>query len=454
MNPLIRRTNKNNVNEIRNDYEFLGFKHNPFPIDPVLVPNSEDERLNGSIFLKELRIDEIQSFKRITLSQPYSISLLMDYAGYRGRGIGKTAFLNYIKKQINMDWGDTISEHEQVIYAIYVRPEAGKERKFWEVNQLIYKALEEQGAFEAIFARMRALYGEIDENIIECINPDNLRHTILDDKWLSEQGVDVSQINRNLSRIFKIHDIDTSLLPLNTDYKNTFDFFKSKIVSDEHSSIFWRKNGSNLIFNIISKLFKVADFSNCIILFDEAEKIIQNQNSSERREFCNDLRYHFVDGNVDNAAKRLFKILLTIHPYSQELLQPYWIAAGLERIAALGGEGASLSTILFNPIKTQFALPLALEYLNAARLETAITVDKNTPFTEEVLKFALEKSDGIPGKYLKLLYISIEYAITNKLSLLSEKDIETVWQTNNRPDNKKKEINMILPETYIDLNQD
>lgn len=34
----------------------------------------------------------------------------MDYAAYKGRGIGKTAFLNYMKKSINKDLGDEISD--------------------------------------------------------------------------------------------------------------------------------------------------------------------------------------------------------------------------------------------------------------------------------------------------------------------------------------------------------
>ena len=45
----------------------------------------------------------------------------MDYAAYRGRGIGKTAFLNYVKNLINTDLGLELSKEQEVLYAIYAK---------------------------------------------------------------------------------------------------------------------------------------------------------------------------------------------------------------------------------------------------------------------------------------------------------------------------------------------
>ena len=45
---------------LTNKYEKYGFPQNPFPIDPAVKPYSEDRRENGSIFLEELRAEELK----------------------------------------------------------------------------------------------------------------------------------------------------------------------------------------------------------------------------------------------------------------------------------------------------------------------------------------------------------------------------------------------------------
>ena len=47
-----------------NKYAKYGFSQNPFPIDPTVKPFSEDRRENGSIFLEELRSEELEEFKQ------------------------------------------------------------------------------------------------------------------------------------------------------------------------------------------------------------------------------------------------------------------------------------------------------------------------------------------------------------------------------------------------------
>ena len=84
-------------------YSRYGFKQNPFPFDPTVKPTSTDYRENGSVFLEELRSDELDEFKSRIVNSNTKIGFLMDYAAYRGRGIGKTAFLNYVKNIINID---------------------------------------------------------------------------------------------------------------------------------------------------------------------------------------------------------------------------------------------------------------------------------------------------------------------------------------------------------------
>lgn len=80
--------------EQENHYRRLGFIQNPFPANPSVVPYSDDPRVNGSIFLESIRKEEINAFHDHIVNSENQIGLMMDYAAYKGRGIGKTAFLN------------------------------------------------------------------------------------------------------------------------------------------------------------------------------------------------------------------------------------------------------------------------------------------------------------------------------------------------------------------------
>ena len=120
----------------------------------------------------------------------------MDYDAYKGRGIGKTAFLNHMKNSINSDLGDDISNGDSVIYAIYVAPSADKKnRTLSDVAHSIFTSMHKEGLFLTVFCRLRALSGLLDEVIDESIEDSNYEDTIANDGWLREQGVDVPGVN-------------------------------------------------------------------------------------------------------------------------------------------------------------------------------------------------------------------------------------------------------------------
>ena len=434
-----------------NKFAELGFRRNPFPIDPTVKPNSKDERENGSIFLKELRNFEFEQFKDKVINEPNKINLLMDYAAYRGRGIGKTAFLNYQKNQINSDFGDSISSGKQVLYSLYITPAADKkERKFWQLARTIYDAIMQEELLLIAFCRIRALSGLINEEILTEINTNNLAETLANDNWLKEKGINIPQLNDYMTDVFQKEGI-TFRIALEGLFSNTYNESFLKQIHTENTDSFWRNKGMDLVFDTIIRIFKTAEFSNCIILFDEAEKIITTQNFSERREFCDNLRYYFIDGSSLNAHISFYKILMTIHPNSQELLLTHWNAAGLDRFSELGGEKAERNTIFFHPLENvNAAYSLAKIYLKAARINES-NEDDLKPFTELSLELAITKSEGIPGKYLKLLYSVMENAANEGLSEITESDMEKIWKTQVTIDATKKDPGNVLPNTKINL---
>ena len=185
-----------------NKYAKYGFSQNPFPIDPTVKPFSEDRRENGSIFLEELRSEELEEFKQRIVNSRTKIGFLMDYAAYKGRGIGKTAFMNYVKNEINCDLGDKMSNGAQVLYAIYVSPSPEKrERTMSLIARNIYTSMLNSELLQVVFSRLRAFSEIIPESVLAKIDsPSNYLDTICNDDWLIQEGVDINKLNSNVSQ--------------------------------------------------------------------------------------------------------------------------------------------------------------------------------------------------------------------------------------------------------------
>lgn len=446
-NKLLRKPKK--IEEVDNKYQFLGFTQNPFPNEPAVKPYSPDSRVNGSIFLEKIREEEIKDFKDHIVNAPNKIGLLMDYAAYKGRGIGKTAFLNHMKNFINSDLGETISNGDSVLYAVYVSPSADKKnRTLSEVAHAIFTSMHKEGLFLTVFCRLRALSGLLDGVIDETVDESNYDDTIAKDEWLEERGVNVAEVNSFVAG-------ELVKAGLTDEYSNMFlgnyHTFRT-LLEDNRNDYFWKKEGLPFLFGIIEKLLRAAMFTNCIILLDEAEKMIQYQNLNERRALCDDLRYYFIDGSCSNAIDGFFKIVMTIHPNSQELLMPHWAAAGLDRFCSLGGDTSSENTIFFKPMSNDSMMvsELAEIYLQKSRINSADSSIR--PFTQGAIDYAMEKSDRIPGKFLKMLYLMIEKAVQNHWETIDKEKVDLAWQENNKnylATNTTEETP--LPQTKVEL---
>lgn len=451
MNNLIRKP-KEQPSSI-NKYIKYGFAQNPFPNEPAVKPYSSDKRVNGSIFLEQIREEETNSFLEKIVNSPNKIGLMMDYAAYKGRGIGKTAFLNFMKKKINKDLGNEITHGDGVIYAVYVAPSADKNnRTLSHIAHSIFDAMEKEDLFLMVFCRLRALSGLLND-ILEDYDETRLEETIANDEWLQDKGIDVNAVNKYVQdRLIEIG----ITVDFNCNYLfstgGAYSTYKNALTGDK-SEFYWKKQGLEYLFGTIEKLLKAALFTNCIILLDEAEKMIQYQNFNERRAFCDNLRNYFIDGYNPNAIDGFFKIVITIHPNSQELLMPHWTAAGLDRFCEFGGASSSENTIFFKPLSddTRLIENLAKSYLDESRIEGK--PNSVAPFTIEAIQYAMLKSDSIPGKFLKLLYFAIEKGIQNDWSSIGQDEIEKIWSDQNNTIELIDKSNdlKVLTETKIKL---
>lgn len=440
---------------VPNKYARFGFTQNPFPTEPSVKIGSRDYRENGSIYLENLREKEELEFERLLIphpdrSQVRSIAFLMDYATRRGRGIGKTSFLYHQHKRIMEDLGEKLSAGTEVIFSVYVLPlPDGKSRKFWQLCKTIAQALVERGIIATAMWRLRAFSNVIADDVLTEIGTD-YQDTIGNNEWLQNKGVDIffglePVIRRQLQGL----GINPDLVEKLTRFGHSAIEFKRRSI-DDWSDYNWKKEGSQLVFDEFVKLLIAAGFTRGFILVDEVEKIITPQNTQERRAFTDSIRYFFIDGQCENAKFSFYKLLLTIHPYVQELLNPHWEATGLDRFAALSGELASEYTIYFEPLNQGSANPLAIAYLDASR----ISDDRNSllePFDPEALNEALLLSGRVPGKFLTLLNNAIEKAVQLEWEKIGTEEIRKVAQASTPIEPDESDIIKPRPSAQVDL---
>jgi hypothetical protein len=442
-----------NKTKKENRYERFNFTRNPFPKSPGVTIGSDDPRENGSIYYPELVKIEEEQFEKLLIPKPGKqetnrIVFLMDYATRRGRGIGKTAFLNYERKRIMEDFGEKLTGGEHIIFAVYVSPIPGENyNRFWKISRLIIKKMTEQNIIANAVCRLRAFSGIIPENILEKIG-DDLIDTLGNDSWLQDNGINTMILNNKVKSDLEKLNIDSDLAKsLSFSGCSESDFLK---YMNNLPDSFWRKDENRFLFTHMVKLFLLAGFTKGIILFDELEKVFPPLNSRERRIFTDSIRYYLIDGDNENTKKSFYEVLFTIHPYLQELMNPHWDAAGLERFASLGGDSAHDYTIYFKPIEEKFAIPLASQYLKACR-PPGKESDELYPFGKDALQEALKIKGNVPGLYLSFLHTVVDKTIDSGVENIGIKEIKEISNAENPAEPEIDSTDEMLPPALVNM---
>ena len=436
MNTDLFRQSAQPSGEAANPYARFGLTQNPFPTKPSVTVGGPDRRQNGSIYWEELRSVEQYKFEQLLIPHPSrpqvrSIAFLMDYATRRGRGIGKTAFLYHQQKRVMNDLGNQMTGGSHVLFASYVLPlPDGVYRKFWKFCKMLVEALtsDQNPIISMAIWRLRAFSGLIPQTVLGMVG--NIpEETIGNDKWLREQGIDVHfGLNRHLRTQLMDLDIDDRVIERLVNHGHNPSEIRRAFLDDMPDSA-WRKEGGRLLFDDLVKLLNVAGFSKGLFLIDEIEKVVQPQNTQERRAFTDALRYYLIDGQCENARLTFYSLLFTIHPYVQEILTPHWEASGLDRFAALSRELAPEYTVYLEPLNQNSAVPLATAYLDESRIDQTGKKGDLRPFTVEALNEALLKTGRVPGRFLTFLNTAIERAVQEDWEIIDDAQIQATAQT-------------------------
>ena len=440
-------------------YRRFGLTDNPFPFSPTITPESSDPRVNGDIYSEELRLDAQSRFERLLIPgkdsvTPRSLALLMDYATRRGRGIGKTAFLNHQQRRIMADLGYQLTDGAYVIMGALVIPEGGgRTRKFWQFIRLIAQALNSGNCIATALWRARAFSGVIPSGVLERIDPNNLAGTLGNDRWLSEQGIAVEfELNRAVEIQLVNAGVRREIASVLAQYGHDPQGLERYLV--RLSDYRWRIDGPTLVFNDLVHLFRAADVNRVVLLVDEVEKIVVPQNSIERRAFVDDLRRFFVDGPYESVFTRMYGVLLTIHPYVQEIWQPHWKAAGLDRVCPIGGPAAQEFTVYFYPLKAnEAAVRLVQTYLDYYRDDPGERGSLQ-PFDQDAVITAMDLVNGLPGPMLTLLRLALEKATSDNWTNIDSERIRMIHEMKALDEPSEELSESVLPAPQVNLLED
>ncbi len=434
-NPLLRRGKEMPIDKSAR-YAKLGLTDNPFPAEPTVSPDHPDPRRNGSIYCETLHEDKMQSFESLLIARSEGptvrpLVFLMDHTTARGRGIGKTAFLNRRQNEILRDFGSAASRGDEVVFAVHIIPPVNPEcRKFWELTRLICDRLIDRNVILQAVCRLRATYPKMPETVFEEVGEiDEWPETIGSDDWLRERRVDRHELNRHVrQQLYKagVRDMVADKIAANGNNRavlRSWLFSSMKITT-------WRKEGPQIVFDDFVKVFRAAGFTRGLLLIDEMEKIVRPQNSTERRNFVESLRYFLIDGDCEAARTGFYGTVLTIHPGIQELLLQHWQVTGLDRSAPLHEPDVKQNEISFGPLSREHADLLVQEYLGHYGKDTAST--GVSPFTKEAIDAALVKSRHVPGPMLNLLFNAIERAAERGVESIDGPFIEQLYDERNQ----------------------
>jgi hypothetical protein len=448
-NPVFRSPKQ--VPASANPYERLEYRGNPFPEKPGIVPESTDPRCNGSIYVEQVRAQEQQRFEELLIPKPGHPGLpmvfLMDTATRKGRGLGKTAFLNHQRRRIMADLGDALTGGAHVLFAahVFTRP-GGNCRKFWQFARALIETLNDQEVLAQLLWRLRAFSGLLPPKVLKQL--DQPRETIAEDQWLVKRGVDVEhELTPAVAKALVDAGVESVLADALAQWGHSVERFRHNFLSTQ-TDYRWRQNAARWISSDLVYAFQAGRFTHGIFLIDDFEKTVLEQNRSERRSFADSIRYTFLDGPNPATAHTYYSFLWVINPYVQELLIGDWHAAGLERFCALGGERSRHYTLDFRPLTSEATLSLVRAYLDAARINPA-QQDPLQPFSQEAILEAGRLNAGLPGFLLQQLYFAMRRAVAEGWIAIGPEQMRQIAAAEAAPVTKPEPGALPPPDTNL-----
>jgi hypothetical protein len=373
----------------------------PFPSVPFVQYFNEDPLRNGSVFVPELRQDQINQLRTEILCNgwPDAVkrwSWVWAHKHVGGSlGMGKSALLGYITDQINRDFGSSFFHRAAPWLAVYVKvPE-----KVRSTAQVLAVALASIYNNEHGVSVERRLVGRLRHKVVALnghLYPATLstesETQFADDGWLVGQGVDLTALNKLVAELLKRDGVRAAIADA---FSRCALQEALAVYKDDADSPSFRPAQASVAFSILlndmAKIARAADLLHITMILDDFYFLVKNTKPADRQSLAEEWRDIAVMGDYKAARGNVFNWVTVMHINTAGTFNQAWENASMHNLAPLS---VQIGNVITRPGVDLRALPgqlgprLLEAYIRYSRVGRAPT--PVYPFTEEALTYITE----------------------------------------------------------------
>ena len=330
-------------------YQRLGFKDQPFPTTPIVDPYSSDPRRNGTIYATGPVQKEIEKFEQLLIrpddfSNRSRLAFLWSKGDqFSGRGMGKTALLQYFRQRINKDWGYTEFNGTFSAAVLYTAFPNQIDRRYME--QLAWSALVDLckgGLLKASRAALRAkAVGPAAQSIVSTPSGPDDGGRLLDDEILQQHGLVPEEIDNQITDALCEAGIAQPVAEAFA--RGRFQDLLELLRKDGSLEPYYMPRDTKglelsryLLFNEVVRYLREAGFSGGYLFVDDIENLVDQMARRHRLEFAKEFGLCTVRPGYANTQYEFFSCVITTHQSSANPLAQAWTEAGFAAIRPSG----------------------------------------------------------------------------------------------------------------------
>ena len=432
---------KKSTGDVRSKYEPLGLRDMPFPSGGFVDPYTPDPRTNGSIYAVSTAKEAIKKFEKLLIRPddfPNRVPLAYLWSkgdSESGRGVGKTALLQYFRQRVNNDWGNTEFNGQFSAAVVYVSFKSQVDRLYME--QLAFSALVDvckNGVLEASRAALRlgALSEEKATAILTNQDGTQLPENLLDDSILEANEVNPSKLDEEVASTLISEGVEAPVARVLS--RGEFETYLRSMRKDGSLEPLYVPRDTKildysrtLLFNDIVHYLRAAGYGGGYLFIDDIENLVDQMARKERIEFAKEFGLCTVRPGYANTAYKFFSCVLTTHQQASVALSQAWGEAGLAAVGRLDPNSPNSVELPF-PSKDQ-GREIIVAHLDYFRLDGK---DKGTikPFDQAGMDALLGDTTVHPRATLSRAANIVLYAVEKGLTLIDADCVKAAADAN------------------------
>jgi len=433
---LLRGKREDKEEERRKRFEKFGLTENPFPPNPFAdYAAKERDARRGKIFCPDSHVEPIKAIERKWIGFPnfddkLRIGFLWAQSGeLTDKGMGKSSIIFHILGKVNNGFGVEYFK-DYKLCAIYVY--AGTQwNKLGYVCIEAMRKLESEGILDEVvrILRYQSLI-EMNSNLASSIKTQEDLNKVLDEKWLSENAVDLAVLGEKVNAKLTQEGVEPDVA--NAISERRFTEYLKSFRSDRQLTLppaphDWRltKLSVRLFFDQCMRVLRAGRFDHCYLFIDDVENVIKALEKSARDlgEFARVLGGHLFRDDVFSNTGQMLSVFLTTHAKAADSLSGPWRDAGYDSSARL--HTSSPNSVMVGPLTVDGGIAMIKTYIKHYRTAGYVG-DALFPFDLESAQLLVEGSKFHPRFLLSnAFHLMIKAADDDNIAKISKDYVDS-----------------------------